>query len=120
MMRRSALFLSAALTLAAILFPLAGEGAEPPAARTQSYLSKLWELDNESRRATFAITPHNFNYILPFAHETSPNEGVVRAAEPDRTVQKTEVKFQISFKTKLWQDVLGRDMDLWLGYTQLS
>ncbi|MGB7629782.1 MAG: phospholipase A, partial [Candidatus Deferrimicrobium sp.] len=24
------------------------------------------------------------------------------------------------FKTKLWQDVLGRDMDLWIAYTQLS
>ena len=119
-MRRAIFLFPAALALAICLCPLAGEGSEPGVVKTQSYLSKLWELDEESRRATFAISPHNFNYVLPYTHETSPNEGVVRAAEPDRRVQKTEVKFQISFKTKLWQDVLGRDVDLWLGYTQLS
>ena len=92
----------------------AGEG-EPP-----SRLSRLWELDAESRRGKFAVTPYRSSYILPYTWNASPNEGPVRAAEPDRTVQHEEVKFQISFKSKLWEDVLGRDIDLWAAYTQLS
>ncbi|MGE5189239.1 MAG: phospholipase A, partial [Gemmatimonadota bacterium] len=87
---------------------------------TPSRLSRLWELDAESRRGKFAITPYRTSYILPYTWNATPNEGPVRAAEPDRTVQKEEVKFQISFKTKLWQDVLGGDIDLWAAYTQLS
>jgi len=31
-----------------------------------------------------------------------------------------EIQFQISFKVKLWEDVLGRDFDLWAAYTQRS
>ena len=45
-----------------------------------------------------------------------PRRGLV----PRRASSTRRVRFQISFKTKLWQDVLGRDMDLWLAYTQLS
>ncbi len=84
-----------------------------------SFLSRLWELDEESRRRTYAITPYRSSYILPYAYNETPNERPVREADPGLTVQKQEVKFQISFKTKLWQDVLGRDVDLWAGYTQL-
>src|SRR5512143_2525425 len=91
-----------------------GEGEAP------SRLSRLWELDGESRRAKYAITPYRSSYILPYAYNVTPNERPVREADPGKTVQKQEVKFQISFKTKLWQDVLGRDLDLWAGYTQLS
>jgi phospholipase A1 len=88
---------------------------EPP-----SRLSRLWELDAESRRGKFAVSPYRSSYILPYTWNATPNEGPVRAAEPDRTVQHEEVKFQFSFKTKLWEDVLGRDIDLWAAYTQLS
>ncbi len=95
-------------------------GRAPARGEAPSRLSRLWELDAESRRARFAISPYRASYILPYTYNTHPNEGPVRAAEPDRTIQKQEVKFQISFKTKLWQDVLGADADLWAAYTQLS
>ncbi len=85
-----------------------------------SRLSRIWELDNASRRGRFAITSYRPSYFLVYTYNTHPNEAPVRAADPRRTVQKQEVKFQISFKTKLWQDVLGRDIDLWAAYTQLS
>ena len=95
-------------------------GGAPGQEEAPSRLSRLWELDMESRRGKYAITPYRSSYILPYTFNATPNDRPVREAEPGRTVQKEEVKFQISFKTKLWQDVLGRDVDLWAGYTQLS
>ncbi len=85
-----------------------------------SRLSRLWQLDRYSRRSTFAITPYRLSYFLPYTYNTTPNEAPVKAADPGRSVQNKEFKFQISFKTKLWQDVLGRNVDLWAGYTQIS
>jgi phospholipase A1 len=88
--------------------------------KAPSYLSRLWELDEESRRKEFPIRLHRSNYFLPFTYNETPNEEPIQAADPDEEVKNWEVKFQISFKVKLWQDVLGKKMDLWVGYTQLS
>jgi phospholipase A1 len=87
---------------------------------TESYLSRLWELEKGSRSRGFPITPYRSNYILPYTHNTTPNEGPIREADPGKEVQKNEVNFQISFKVKLWEDVLDREMDLWVAYTQRS
>ncbi len=95
-------------------------GRVPEPGEAPSRLSRLWELDNVSRHGKYAITPYRTSYILPYTYNTSPNEGPVRQADPGATVQKQEIKFQISFKTKLWENVLGRDVDLWAGYTQIS
>ena len=74
---------------------LAGKDAE-------SSLSKLWDLDTESRRKGFALRPHRFNYILPYTYNATPSKELLQA-DPGREIQNQEVKFQISFKTKLWQ-----------------
>ena len=85
-----------------------------------SYLTKLWELNKEVPRGKYSFMPHRSNYILPFAYNDSPNKEPIQEVSPDMDVQETEVKFQISFKIKLWQDIFGKDMDLWFGYTQKS
>jgi len=85
-----------------------------------SYLTKLWELNKEVPRGKYSFMPHRSNYILPFAYNDSPNKEPIQEASPDMDVQETEVKFQISFKIKLWQDIFGKNMDLWFGYTQKS
>jgi phospholipase A1 len=85
-----------------------------------SYFSKLWELDKETRRGPYSIAPHRSNYILPFTYNTSPNADVIQEADPNRDVKKAEVKLQLSLKVKLWEDIFGKEMDLWFGYTQLS
>jgi phospholipase A1 len=35
-------------------------------------------------------------------------------------LQENEAKFQISLKSKLWEDIIGDYSDLWFGYTQSS
>ena len=85
-----------------------------------SYLTKLWELDKDVPRGKYSFMPHRSNYILPFAYNNSPNKVPIQEASPGTDVQKNEVKFQISLKIKLWQDIFGKNMDLWFGYTQKS
>jgi phospholipase A1 len=85
-----------------------------------SYLSRLWDLDTSKRREKYSIMPYRSSYILPISYNNLPNKDPVEEASPGEDVQKTEVKFQISLKVKLWQDILGKDMDLWFGYTQQS
>lgn len=97
-----------------------GEADGEAGKREGSYLSHLWELDRESRNRTFGITPYRSNYLLPFTYNARPNEGPLRDTDPGYEVKNAEVKFQISFKIKLWEDVLGKHVDLWAGYTQLS
>ena len=95
-------------------------GPESDKTAELSYLTKLWELDKEVPRGKYSFMPHRSNYILPFAYNDSPNKEPIKEASPDMDVQKNEVKFQISLKIKLWQDILGKEMDLWFGYTQKS
>jgi len=91
---------------------------EPP--EDESYLSQLWELDKARQRNKYAIMLHRSTYLLPFSYNSSPNKDPIQEASPGENVKNTEVKFQLSLKVKLWQDIFGKDMDLWFGYTQKS
>jgi phospholipase A1 len=94
----------------------------PPEEKAEkaSYFSRLWELDEETRRGKYPIKIHRSNYVLPFTYNESPNVDAVREADPDKDLKKPEVTFQLSLKVKLWQDILNHKMDLWFGYTQRS
>jgi phospholipase A1/A2 len=85
-----------------------------------SVMSRQWELDPVSRKDPFVIRLHRPNYILPISYNSSPNSSTVLDLDRDAEAQNSEAKFQLSFKVKLWEDVLGKDMDLWFAYTQLS
>lgn len=88
-----------------------------------SALSERWELDPESKAGTFQFRSHNGTYILPIYgtsdvndHPYSPTRGV--ASGPEQ--QAGEMKFQLSFKTKLMENLFDGRSDLWFGYTQQS
>jgi phospholipase A1 len=96
-------------------------GPPPQGSRPQpSYFSHLWELEPETRSESYSFSPHRSNYLLPFTYNSSPNVDAVRQADPNKTLKKPEVKFQLSLKVKLWSDVFGKEADLWFGYTQQS
>lgn len=90
-----------------------------------SPLSQVWELRTEEKQGTFRLQPHRANYLLPVNHTSRINARPSSPA-PDRSVpfdlpiDSTEAKFQLSFKAKAWENVLGDNGDLWVAYTQQS
>ena len=100
-----------------------------------SVMEKHWDMSlrQGKERNIFALWPYRPCYILPVAYNSSPNEDAFLDFDPDAAAQHNEVKFQISFKFKLWEDIFRgslkdtiekssgiRGVDVWIGYTQLS
>ncbi len=99
---------------------LEGMEREPSSNAGGIYLTRLWDLEETSRVRKFPITPYRPSYILPFTYNGSPNEAAVQEIAPGKVLNPSEVVFQISFKFKLWEDVMGWKADLWATYTQIS
>lgn len=85
-----------------------------------SVMSKRWELDPLSRKNAPLIRAHRPNYFLIAAYNFSPNKDPILDLDSNARAQNTEAKFQISFKVKLLEDIMDKDVDLWFGYTQLA
>ncbi len=107
------------LVLAA-LTALAAGGLAAATDEKPSYFTELWHLDKKTRAGRPSVTFHRSNYALVFSYNSSPNLAPWQALDPPKTLTKPEFTFQLSFKAKLWQDVFGKDVDLWVAYTQRS
>lgn len=88
-------------------------------------LSQSWELDHDDKDGTFKLNSYKPFYILPVYWSNNLNEnpqsvGAEPAFNEPIDLQSTEVKFQISFKTKILQSFLFGKGDLWVGYTQVA
>lgn len=94
----------------------AAEG--PKETEKPSFFTALWHLDEETRAGRPSVTFHRTNYALVFSYNFTPNQEPWQALAPPKTLVKPEVTFQLSFKAKIWQDVFGGKMDLWIAYTQ--
>lgn len=90
-----------------------------------SLLDSRWELSPESKLGTFNLRGYKPMYAMPL-FATSNQNNKPDSPNPANTVlmpqpvQNIEAKFQLSLKTKVWQDVFGDAGDLWIGYTQSS
>ncbi len=90
-----------------------------------TYLDRMWELTPQTRGDNFDFTPYQRTYIEP-AHWTSDiNQSPyspTRGSEEQYKgkLKATEMKFQLSFKTRLLDDLLFGNGDLWFAYTQTS
>jgi Outer membrane phospholipase A len=96
-----------------------------------SVMSQHWDLGGEKGKSVFYILrPYRPNYFLPVAYNSSPNEDTALDFDPRSKAQHDEAKFQLSFKVKIWgdllkdtlKDVFKKDIgiDIWVAYTQLS
>lgn len=88
------------------------------------FINQFWELESSAKRGTFILRTHQPNFFLP-AHytssinrqPTSPSRG---AGELQDNFGNTEIKLQISLRTKLMENVLLPNADIWAAYTQTS
>lgn len=91
------------------------------AAEDTSLLSQRWELEKQDKYGPFKFTYYRPNYLLPVVISgrinQSPQSPTRSTAEPVG-YQRAEVSFQLSFKLKLLQEVVGTASDVWMGYTQ--
>lgn len=88
-------------------------------------LSESWELDQKDKNGTFRLNSYQPFYILPVHWSNRMNKnpqsiGLDPAFDEPIDLHSTEVKFQISFKTKILQSFLFGQGDLWAGYTQIA
>ncbi|MEC4114593.1 phospholipase A [Myroides pelagicus] len=93
--------------------------------RTNQGLNERWELTPETRNKTFTISPYKPVYVLPFRYVNKPNEqpaslSPINVSEEHKDYKKLEIKFQISFKTKISQGLFFGKGDLWLAFTQTA
>ena len=88
-----------------------------------SLLGRAWELDASQRGQILGIRQYKPVYVLPVFHAAQVNDEPNTPASghsAHANLDATEVKFQISLKTKLMEDIFGNNGDLWFGYTQSS
>jgi phospholipase A1 len=90
-----------------------------------SLLSSVWELDADHKHGTFRLLPYKANYLLPIHYTNNPNVSpsspvAYHTVNTPYPLSSSEVKFQISFKLKAWENIFKDNGDLWFGYTQQS
>jgi phospholipase A1 len=98
-----------------------------------SVMEKSWDLVPADRRNSFVLRPYRMNYFLPVAYNSSPNDETNLEYDPAAKARYNEAKFQLSFKAKVWEDILQeplqgvydkiklvKGLDVWVAYTQLS
>ncbi|MCF7521196.1 phospholipase A [Neisseria sp. ZJ106] len=96
------------------------------AADAYTPLSELYDLDANNASGLLSVREHNPMYLLPVWYHSSPNytpespSRGVTAAERFKTQKRLETKMQISFKSKIMEDLFKTRADLWFGYTQKS
>ncbi|WP_455948036.1 phospholipase A [Lelliottia jeotgali] len=90
-----------------------------------SLLDSRWELAQDSKLGAFQLRAYKPVYLLP-AFWTSDKNQMPQSPNPVNTVttsqqlDSAELKFQLSFKTKIVENLFGDNGDIWAGYTQSS
>jgi phospholipase A1 len=96
----------------------------PTAPAEHSLLSSYWELDSADKRGTFNFTGYQPNYFLPLQTSTRVNQAPSSPTRGTTTglpqYKHVEAKLQLSLRTKVAQNLLLSNADLWVAYTQQS
>lgn len=114
-----------------VVFSQSDAGGKPTetlldAADAYTPLSLMYDLDQNDGRGILSVREHNPMYLLPAWYNSSPNR---HPASPTRGTtddtrakdqKRPETKMQVSFKTKLLEDLFRTRSDVWFGYTQTA
>lgn len=96
------------------------------AADADTPLSTMYDLDQNDPRGILSVREHNPMYLMPAWYNSSPNRypySPTRGVADDivsKDQKRLESKIQVSFKTKLMEDLFKTRADVWFGYTQTS
>lgn len=90
-----------------------------------SPLSLAWDLDKNHESGIFSVREHHALSLMPVWYNSKRNntpqtptrQAAQASTEGDKNV---EARMQISFKSKLAEDLFKTRADLWFGYTQTS
>ena len=90
-------------------------------------LSLAYDLDKNSERGKWTVRPYRPTYVMPLFYTFDPNlnPSTPSQARPETPLtsndtRNTDLKFQLSLKTKVAEDLFDTSADLWFGYTQES
>ncbi|MCA6079096.1 phospholipase A [Fulvivirga sedimenti] len=88
-------------------------------------LSERWEIDTSDVLGNFRITPYQPIYVLLARFSSNPNRMPTSlnpeySLEEEIPINATELKFQISLKTKIVRGFILPNLDIWAAYTQKS
>lgn len=97
----------------------------PPATPLdRSRMVRRWELDDATHGGLLRIRTYKPVYALPARWSSNPNElpETPTLGTPVRrdNLDNIEAKFQLSLKTKIWDDLIADNGDVWVGMTQQS
>lgn len=93
----------------------------PEPTQHDSALEQRLKEERRSGELRFSIIPHKTNYLLPVTYNTAPNNSVYNGLDNGtEKLDNTEVKFQLSIKTPVWEDIFGNNGTLYLAYSQLT
>ena len=96
------------------------------AAAAYTPLSQMYDLDANDPHGILTVREHNPMYLMPVWYNSSPNyapSSPTRGAalqERFSDQKRIETKMQVSFKSKIAEDLFKSRADLWFGYTQKS
>ena len=100
--------------------PIAPAASVTPAER--SLIGERWSRYDPASGHPFLVRLHNPNYLV-LRHSDRANSTPASPTHPPvdtgRDIERDELKFQLSFKARLWESE-DRRYATWLGYTQQS
>jgi len=85
-----------------------------------SFIMESWQLIAQADRGAFVIMPYKPTYVLPLSYAKRINNEAFSDLLPNKQADNIEIKFQLSFKAKIWPDIFSSKDDLWFAYTQMS
>ncbi|CAB0150908.1 Putative phospholipase A1 [Pseudidiomarina piscicola] len=90
----------------------------------EDLVGRFWELDEDQKRGVFQLRTYHPNFVLPIHHSsdinTTPESPTRGPSDPLDSYKPNEVKLQISLRTKLFEDLVLPNADVWVSYTQVS
>ena len=98
---------------------MAASPANEENTENESALDRRIEAERSTRFKPFVLTPHKPNYILPISYNDKPNDAPFESTG-EGELDNYEVKFQISIKFAILDNLFGEQGSLQFAYTNLS